>query len=289
MLTRIEYPINRPAPVLSVVVVAWRRDEDLPSCLEAICNQTLDRQQYEIIVVDNGGNPSARRRCAHMVDLWYESPTNCGCSGGRNVGARLARGTFIAFIDDDGEIERPFLATALSTIQSSDDIAGVRGKVVYRKHRYMTMLAGVYDLGTAQLPRVTLDCEGASIVRSAMYCAIDGFDERLAGGEGLDWTVRVMLAFPGAHVVYEPGMVMHHDYVDSPVRYVSKVHMNRRSRERQSAQLDEFPTLRVPPELGIQKDLPDRRPLLDRIVCKLGRYAVRATEWIPERDDYRRK
>jgi GT2 family glycosyltransferase len=287
MLTQIDLGTERRKPQLSVVVVAWRRDRDLPDCLRAIAQQTLPRTEYEVIVVDNGGNPLAMQTCRHLVDVWYDTGFNAGCSGGRNIGARLAMGEFIAFVDDDGVIRRDFLENGLIAIQKKPDIGGVRGRVIYRRHRYLTMLSGVYDLGPDWYDGVVLDCEGASLVKAQVFRALGGFDERLAGGEGLDWTVRLMTQM-NMHVAYEPHMVMQHDYFDSVYRYITKVHMNRRGRLRQQDQSNDFSSLRPPPGL-LRDKMPDKRPLLDRTVCRLGRYALRLSEWLPEPEAYRRK
>jgi len=119
-------------------------------------------------------------------------------------------------------------------------------------------------------------------VRRAEFQAVGGFDVRLAGGEGLEWTVRVMQRVPGLTVAYEPNLVMRHDYVDSVRRFLSKAHMNRKSRERAEQRLAQFPTLR-PPEGTFQFDImPDMRPWPQRLVSMVGELALRVASHLPE-------
>ncbi len=278
--------MNRPGPDAplraSVLVVAWRRDRDLGSCLDAIFDQTLARDQYEVIVIDNGGNPLTHASHGDRVDSWLETGANLGCSGGRNFGAARARAALIAFVDDDGIIGRNFLSTAIDVLNASPEIAGVRGRVIAKNHPLLTMVSGVYDLGPEPYQRVILDCEGCSAVRRDVFMATDGFDERLAGGEGLDWTVRMMQRFPGLRVAYEPSLVMRHDYVDSLRRFLSKAHMNHKARLRRDADLQNFPNLN-PPSGTFQFDyMPDRRPFVARFVSRLGDLVLRGAAFVPE-------
>lgn len=273
----------------SVVVVAWRRDRDLGECLDAVLNQTLARHRYEVIVVDNGGNPNAHASHGALVDKWYETSTNLGCSGGRNYGVQRAASNWIAFVDDDGIICRSFLSAASDVLRSDAEVAGVRGRVIARNHPILTMVAGVYDLGPDRYDRVVLDCEGCSAIRRDVFLQCGGFNEQLAGGEGLDWTVRMMHTFPGMRVVYEPSMTMRHDYVDSARRFLSKAHMNRRGRHRSSSLAEQFPNLRPASGTFQFDDVPDRRPWLARLISRLGMVVFASAAWIPEiKSDERR-
>lgn len=266
----------------SVLVVAWRRDLDLGSCLDAIFDQTLARDQYEVVVIDNGGNPLTHASHGDRVDAWLETGSNLGCSGGRNYGAARANADVLVFVDDDGIIARNFLSTALDVVLASEEVAGVRGRVIAKNHPLLTMMSGVYDLGPEPYQRVILDCEGCSAVRREVFLATGGFDERLAGGEGLDWTVRMMKRFPGLRVAYEPSLVMRHDYVDSLRRFLSKAHMNSKARRRRDADVENFPNL-SPPSGTFQFDyVPDRRSFGTRSVSRLGDLVLRCAAFVPE-------
>ena len=266
----------------SVIVVAYRRDADLPLCLDALLHQTVQRSDYEIIVVDNGGNPNAKISHQALVDQWLTTDSNLGCSGGRNFGANAASTEVLAFVDDDGLVESKFLEIALRVLHSSPAVVGVRGRVIARNHPILTMLPGVYDLGPAPYDRAVLDCEGCSAVKRRPFVDTGGFACELAGGEGLDWTVRVMTTYPGARIAYEPTLVMRHDYVDSLRRFLSKAHMNRRGMERMENEIERFPNLRPPSGMFCYDAMPDRRSHTVRIVSRIGAIAIKIAEYFPE-------
>ncbi|HHX4174322.1 TPA: glycosyltransferase family 2 protein, partial [Burkholderia contaminans] len=99
---------QRP-PVVSVVVPTYRRPDLLERCLDALCAQVFDPTAYEIVVVDDDSDGSARpvvERCrARVTDVpairYMTAPATQGPAGARNVGWRSACGALIAFTDDD--------------------------------------------------------------------------------------------------------------------------------------------------------------------------------------------
>ena len=89
---------------MSVVIPTHGRRESLARCLEALAGQTLPRQDFEVIVCDDGSpdpvapvvTPFADRIAVRVVRRRRSGP-----AAARNAGARLARARTIAFTDDD--------------------------------------------------------------------------------------------------------------------------------------------------------------------------------------------
>jgi GT2 family glycosyltransferase len=95
------------APTIAALVSTFRRAEFLPGLFAALEAQDVPRDQFEVIVVDNGSNDgtweqleravttSPLRMCAVKVD------ENHGPAKGRNAGATQVRAPLIAITDDD--------------------------------------------------------------------------------------------------------------------------------------------------------------------------------------------
>lgn len=99
-------PIPAPDIALSVVIVTYNRLDDLRVAIASV-RATEDMATTEIIVIDNGSNDGTRQalRAGELGPLiLYASPTNLYASAGRNVGIRIARGPWIAFLDSDAEL-----------------------------------------------------------------------------------------------------------------------------------------------------------------------------------------
>lgn len=87
--------------MFSVVVPAYNAESTIGSCLEALLNQSLPREQYEIIVVDDGstdGTAGVVRK--YPVRLIQQE--NLGPAAARNVGAQEATGTIPAVVRGRG-------------------------------------------------------------------------------------------------------------------------------------------------------------------------------------------
>ncbi|MFU8805340.1 MAG: glycosyltransferase family 2 protein [Bradymonadaceae bacterium] len=209
------------APALSVVVVAWNSAAFVVDCLRALrAQEGFDDERLEVVLIDNGGLDGVREELARLVDVEVEMTCNVRPGPARNLGIALARAEIVAFIDDDGLVASDFAVRLLSYFDDSTVMA-VRGKVVWKEHRYFTTLAGHYDRG----PVALADClitEGNAAVRREALIEVGGFRENFFGHEGIDLTFRLQAAHPEAGILYVPDVVLHHDYIDTWSKFFRK-------------------------------------------------------------------
>ncbi len=92
-------------PVLTVVVCTYNRAHLLKGCLDALVDQFLSPDAYEVLVVDNNSTDATldiakdyASRYAHFRAL---TEARQGLSIARNSGWSHARGLYVAYIDDD--------------------------------------------------------------------------------------------------------------------------------------------------------------------------------------------
>jgi GT2 family glycosyltransferase len=89
---------------ISAIVPTYNRREQLVGCLAALAAQTLPRDCYEIIVVDDGSTDGTREAVANLAEagaLRYHGQPNLGPAAARNAGLSAARGELVLFIGDD--------------------------------------------------------------------------------------------------------------------------------------------------------------------------------------------
>lgn len=92
---------------ISVVVCTYNRADLLPGCLASLAAQTLEKGLYEVLVVDNNSTDGTRR----IAEEFMLREPNCvliseprqGLSHARNRGWREARGSVVAYLDDDAK------------------------------------------------------------------------------------------------------------------------------------------------------------------------------------------
>jgi hypothetical protein len=117
------------APFISIVVCTRDRADRLEACL-----RHLDRQEYprfEIVVVDNApAGDAVRTLVEDRPGYRYVAERRGGLSWARNAGIAGASGDVIAFLDDDEEPDRHWLAGIAGGFARGDDIGCVTGMIV---------------------------------------------------------------------------------------------------------------------------------------------------------------
>src|SRR5207244_3874160 len=100
--------------------------------LRSLVDQTLPKDSYEIVVVDDGSTDhttAVLREFAGPVRI-VQLPANRGRSAARNEGIRHALGRLVTFVDSDILVRRDFLAQHLDAYRSHGPGVLSRGPVV---------------------------------------------------------------------------------------------------------------------------------------------------------------
>jgi glycosyltransferase involved in cell wall biosynthesis len=115
---------------LSVVLCTYNPDRTrLQRTIDALAAQTLPRNQWELLIVDNASQ-------APVADAGYNVPVNArfieepkaGLVHARIAGIQEAAGTVIVFCDDDNVLDRDYLANATEIMSSHPELGVAAGK-----------------------------------------------------------------------------------------------------------------------------------------------------------------
>ena len=96
--------MTQAGPTFSVIIPTCQRPASLVRCLEALARASAVREDYEVIVVDDGGSTALEKTVApfgERMAVRLLRQANAGPAAARNTGAAQARGEFLAFTDDD--------------------------------------------------------------------------------------------------------------------------------------------------------------------------------------------
>lgn len=206
--------------LVSVVVPTFDRPQLLQRCLTALLAQMLDPVAYEIIVADDAACEQTRQlvhqiaydQCAVRREIAVQYLAVMGTHGpaaARNVGWRAARGSIIAFTDDDCVPEPDWLCAGLRAC--SDGVAGVAGRVVVP----LPPVPTDYQRNEAGLERgvfITANC----FYRRAALQAVGGFDERFRLAWREDSDLFFTLLEQGRQLVNAPDAVVVHPVRPAP-------------------------------------------------------------------------
>jgi succinoglycan biosynthesis protein ExoM len=103
----------------TIVIPSFRRPRDLERAIASVLAQQGATGSYEILVVDNDPDGSAAETAQKMaarshVPIRYVHEARPGISHARNTGVAHATGRYLAFLDDDEEVEPQWLARLLA-------------------------------------------------------------------------------------------------------------------------------------------------------------------------------
>ena len=121
------------SPVVSVVIPAYKRPEFVKNAVETAIDQDMAKHLYEVIVVDSSPDDqnalivaSIQKHAECTLRFLSKKPEGPGPS--RNMGAREARGKYIAFLDSDCKASRSWLREGLNAFD--EGVGLVLGKTI---------------------------------------------------------------------------------------------------------------------------------------------------------------
>ena len=120
------------APDVSIIILNFNKATLTLHCLESLWRYT-EGCRYEIIVVDNGSEPGdAACLAAHGGQFrLIQLRRNCFFGEGNNIGAEMARGRFLLFLNNDTLVTPNWLSPLLAVFADCTDAGAVGPKLVF--------------------------------------------------------------------------------------------------------------------------------------------------------------
>jgi len=172
--------------LISVIVPAYNAGPFLQEALQCILQQ--DYQPLEIIVIDDGSTDGACNVEATFSDaVTCVRQHNQGAGAARNRGLRLARGSFIAFLDVDDLWPSGTLARLAHYLSQNPRTEIAMGRVQYM--RRAAPMSGSWTFENFSDPCLGLNL-GAGLYRKEVFENIGPFDESLRISDDIDWFMR---------------------------------------------------------------------------------------------------
>ncbi|MBE9212590.1 glycosyltransferase [Plectonema cf. radiosum LEGE 06105] len=210
--------INQSNPFISIVIPTYNRPERLTQCLESLTKLEYPRDRFEVVVVDDGSKMSLEpvvERFHNQLKITLFKQKNAGPASARNTGAKLAKGDFLAFTDDDCKPLPDWLnKLAARFITDPDSMIGGKTLNALPDNLYSTTsqvlidyLYNYYNLGAK---RSNFFASNNFALPSKRFQALGGFDTTfpLAAGEDREFCDR-WLQF-GNKMVYAPEVQVYH-------------------------------------------------------------------------------
>ena len=115
---------------ISAIVCTFNRASYLRKAIQSLIEQTLDKNSYEILVVDNCSTDETKqvvKEFVHVPNLRYLYEPIQGLSQARNTGWQNAKGKYVAYLDDDAIAHPKWLERILEVFETVTPQPGVVG------------------------------------------------------------------------------------------------------------------------------------------------------------------
>lgn len=211
--TRPKEPIQ-----VSVIVVTYNSACCIKSCLDSLLRTALTK--FEVLVLDNGSDDETVAIASKYEGIrLLPLGKNLGLAKARNIGVRLARGSYLAFVDHDTIVDPMWLTLGIEELRKRPVAGPLQFRVLSQCNPRLISTAGkgAHNITLDRFPN-----ESFSGVRSILYPIgagfvlprdvferIGGFDDNFfVGDDDIDFGWRGwLLGFPS--VCISTGTVYH--------------------------------------------------------------------------------
>lgn len=162
----------------------------------SVLDQTLERDDFEVIVVNDSGKPLPQADWQQSRRVRIIETNRRNRSVARNTGAATARGAFLHFLDDDDWVVADALRTFWELHRTSDAgwLYGASRLVDSSGRLFEELDLGMSGNVLAQVMAGEWIPLQASLIKSEVFFAVGGFDPLMPVGQDKDLCARVAAA-----------------------------------------------------------------------------------------------
>ena len=193
--------IAEKQPLISVVITTKNEERNLPDCLAALSGQTIPRDSFEVIVVDNASTDRTREIALAGADLFLEKGPER--SAQRNFGIENAGAPVVVYLDADMRLTENVLAECLEAFKDPAVVG------IYIPEE---VVGSGYWIRVRNFERSFYDAtaiDGIRGVRKELFLKLGGFDLSLCGPEDWDLNIRMKgegeFKLIGSHLDHDEG------------------------------------------------------------------------------------
>jgi len=120
-------------PFVSIIIVNWNGKEFLKDCLTSIRKINYEKSKYEVILVDNGstdGSVEFVEKNFPWVKI-VKLKKNYGFAKGNNIGAKVAKGEYLVFLNNDTMVTKDWLINLVRPMEKNEKIGSCTSKILF--------------------------------------------------------------------------------------------------------------------------------------------------------------
>jgi len=202
--------------MISIIIPSYNRAEYLKEAIQSVLDQDYfscgsEASLFELLVIDDGSTDQTKAVVdSFSFPIFYRYSDNKGVSAARNLGIKLSRGDYLAFLDSDDLWKKDKIKIQMSLMNSipktkicyTEEIWIRNGVFVNPKKKHQKYSGWIFE---KVLPLCLLSLSSTVFHRS-VFEEVGIFDEDLPACEDYDLGIRVALRYP-IHLITKPLII----------------------------------------------------------------------------------
>lgn len=176
-----------PDPTVSVIIPAYNCQRYVGEAIESVLAQTY--RPLEVIVVDDHSTDQTAEIARRFAQVQCVSQAHAGAGAARNLGAALARGALLAFLDADDRWTLYKLSRQVEALGERPDLDMVFG-CVRQLHAGSEWEEGIAKSDGPDLQLMPGFIAGTMLIRRETFHRVGEFKTEFKVGEFIDWYGR---------------------------------------------------------------------------------------------------
>jgi glycosyltransferase involved in cell wall biosynthesis len=212
---------------VSVIVPFYNSGKYIERCVEALLDQTIPKERYEIILVNNNSTDSSADILRRFPYIKLIAERQRGSYSARNSGLKKARGEIIAFTDSDCVPAANWLREIESSMVNPD-VGIVIGSCQFAGESILLSMLEDYEneknkyVLTSGINKLYYGHTRNMAVRKRLFDELGPFLDRARGSDTI-FIQRCIDRYSCNIVLYSPLLQVRHMEIDSPDKYWRKL------------------------------------------------------------------
>jgi cellulose synthase/poly-beta-1,6-N-acetylglucosamine synthase-like glycosyltransferase len=198
---------------ISIVIPAHNAGQTIQRCLDGLECQTVPRDFYEIIVVDDGSSDNTYAQVMTYKNVRLFKQQYSGPSAARNLGIQHARGEIVLFTDADCVPVQDWIECMVAPFQE-EEVVGVKGTYLTRQREVVSRFVQLefeekYERMAREKYIDFIDTYSAGY-RKSILVTNNGFDPSFPVASAEDQELSFRLARQGYKMVFVANAIVYH-------------------------------------------------------------------------------
>jgi glycosyltransferase involved in cell wall biosynthesis len=185
--------------LFSVIIPTYKRNKFLEKTLESILFQKI--KPLEVILVDDANDfktkeilEKFKKKITEFDAIYISNTRHKGALISRNKAAKIAKGSYLAFLDDDDTWDESYLENAKNTITDYNYDLIISKIIEVRQNKIINekVIPADFNIEDYLFKNPGMLCSNL-IIKKTCFTNLEGYDDKIEGAADKDLFIRAVL------------------------------------------------------------------------------------------------